>query len=156
MTSEILMLEDGCTLLRLLMADEHYKDGSVTDNGISLQVLQDRGYSLDIKSMAVQAVIEERAQTQSLKRPVERHTAFISEFTKNDATSVVEPDNQSQLQSSGSRLFDVSHSPIDENPAHASLLCVKRDQKRAYYVMARNKLKPIIQRIVVKLDEYYV
>ena len=83
MTSEILMLEDGCTLLRLLMADEHYKDGSVTDNGISLQDLQDRGYSLDIKSMAVQAVIEERAQTQSLKRPVERHTAFISEFTKN-------------------------------------------------------------------------
>jgi hypothetical protein len=148
MDEEKIVIDDNDELLRLLFSSEHFDNGIIKDQGIPTQDLQKRGYSLDLKKIASKAVLEQRASTQSskAKSPEDRKDAYISYLLKGDAIQATDPD--------GTSLFKVLHSPIDDNPAHTSLLCIESEQTKSYYVMARNKLRPLLLRKIISIKDF--
>lgn len=143
-------MTDESELLRLFFSDEHYFDGTIKDVAISLDDLKERGLSLDIKAIVDPLVMEKRAEQQSLKKPEERHTAFVSEVVKNKICSIHDPEGREHTDF----LFEILATPLADNPAHASLFCINKNKKRAFYVMARNKLKPLFLEKIVQLSTW--
>ncbi|GJA62112.1 hypothetical protein ACEUCS_04155 [Aeromonas caviae] len=146
---------DESELLRLFFSDEQYADGVIKDISIPLDDLKERGLSLDIKAIVEPSVIGDRAAEQSSRRPDSRHTAFISEVVKKEICSCTNP-NEVDADGKEILLFEILSTPLAENPAHASLLCIDKSKTRSFYVMARNKLKPFFLKKIVPLSTWSI
>lgn len=150
---------DESELLRLFHSDEQYSDGEIKDIAISIDDLKERGLSLDIKALVKSSVILDRAAEQASRNPDRRHTTFISEIVKKEVCDCTAPDedDEDSSESGGiTLLFEIKPTPLDANPAHASLFCIKKNKKRSFYVMARNKLKPIFKKKIVPLSTWSI
>ncbi len=147
---------DESELLRLFHSDEQYADGEIKDIAISIDDLKERGLSLDIKALVKSSVILDRAAEQASRNPDRRHTTFISEIVKKDVCDCTVPDEESSESGGVTLLFEIKSTPLDANSAHASLFCIKRNKKRSFYVMARNKLKPIFKKKIVPLSTWSI
>lgn len=133
-------------LLRLLLSDEHYANDSLSNAAISTSDLKERGFSLDIKELAREDVVNTRAESQMANRPQTRFAAYISEFSHGDIISIT--DNSNNV------LFEVIYDPVDGNDAHACILCIDKANTKSHYVMARNKLKPALLKNVTKIEDF--
>lgn len=138
-------INDSDVLLRLLFSDEHYLDGEITDIAISIQDLQCRGFSLDLQKICDLNVIKMRAinQAERAKNESARREPFVGKLINGEVMKLEDDE--------GKGLFETYHSPVDDNYAHASLLCKEKDKKRCHYVWARNKLKPLLVNGISKL-----
>ena len=147
---------DESELLRLFFSDEQYANGVINDIAIPIDDLKERGLSLDVKAIVEPSVIGGRAVEQSSKRPDSRHTAFISEVVKKEICSCTNPNNEVDADGKEILLFEILSTPLAENPAHASLLCIDKSKTRSFYVMARNKLKPFFLKKIVPLSTWSI
>lgn len=149
-----LLKED--VLIRTLFDSEHYNRelNILENNAIPTSDLKDRGLSLDIKRLASEVVVLQRVNVQKQKA-VEKYGVDDS-TRKNVYFSEVDHPNISSIidENDGAFLFTTKYDPVAGNDAHAMLSCTKNREKRAYYVMARNKLTPIFSKDIIPAQEY--
>lgn len=143
-------------LIRTLFDSEHYnRELDVLDNNaIPTSDLKERGLSLDIKRLASELVVLQRVNVQKGKAQ-DKHG--LDDLTRKDVYfSEAEHPNISTIidDGDGQVLFVTKYAPVDGNDAHAMLTCIKNKEKRAYYVMARNKLKPVFSQCITPAQDY--
>jgi hypothetical protein len=107
------VVKDEEELLRLLYTPEHVRDGLVIESAISLDDLKCRGLSLDRFDFAKKEIIQERINSQMLKKPEDREEASLAKFTCQDIRSV---NNKENLQQNL-----VIDDATEENIAHSSI-----------------------------------
>jgi len=142
-------------LIRTLFDSEHYNRelNQLENNAIPTSDLKDRGLSLDIKRLASETVVLKRVHIQ--KNRAQEKNGPDDRTRKNVFFSEVEhPKVNSVLDENGVALFSTKYAPVEGNDAHAMLLCIKNDQKRSYYIMARNKLMPVFSARITPAQEY--
>lgn len=148
-------LLDEDVLIRTLFDSEHYnRELDVLDNNaIPTSDLKERGLSLDIKRLASERVVLQRVNVQKGKA---QEKYGVGDLTRKDVyfSEVEHPTVCSIIDDVGQALFVTKYAPVDGNDAHAMLTCVKDKEKRAYYVMARNKLKPVFSQCITSAQDY--
>lgn len=142
-------------LIRTLFDSEHYnRDLDVLDNNaIPTSDLKERGLSLDIKRLASETVVLQRINVQKGKAQ-EKHG--IDDLTRKDVyfSEVEHPNICNIIDDDEQVLFVTKYAPVEGNDAHAMLKCIKNKEKRSYYVMARNKLKPAFSQCIKPAQDY--
>lgn len=148
------LLEDD-TLLRTLFDAEQYnpRAGTLEKLAIPTSDLQKRGLSLDIKRLAKKVIIQDRIEIQQKKaqekngiNDTTRKDIYIAELSNPEVRQVTDPQ--------GNILFGTAYNPIEGNDAHSVITCVKKEEKKAYYVMARNKLEPLLLKRLMHFNDY--
>ncbi|MBL5905957.1 hypothetical protein [Serratia fonticola] len=143
----IIPIGDSDVLMRLLFSDEHYFDGEITDIAIPIVDLRERGFSLDIQKIcdinAVKAKAATLAERTLAKDKNARREPFVGKLINGEVMSLADSD--------GNFLFETCHSPVEGNYAHASLFCKEKGKSRSHYLLARNKLRPLLVQGISKL-----
>lgn len=146
---------DDDILIRMLFDSEQYNKmlNKLEKNAIPTSDLQSRGLSLDIKRLASKRVVMERAQIQQ-ERAQKNHG--LDDTTRKELylSEAGHPSVRDICDEQGNAMFITKYDPVEGNDAHSILTCVKSGEKKAYYVMARNKLAPVFSKSITPAHEY--
>lgn len=154
-TTKVKDILDDDILIRMLFDSEQYNKtlNKLEKNAIPTTDLQSRGLSLDIKRLASEKVVMQRAQIQ--KGRAQEKNGPADTTRKDIYLSEAEHPSISEIADSlGGALFVAKYDPVEGNDAHAVLTCVKQKETKAYYVMARNKLAPVFLKSITPAQEY--
>lgn len=153
--SKIKGILDDDILIRMLFDSEQYNKmlNKLEKNAIPTTDLQSRGLSLDIKRLASQKVVMQRAQIQK-ERAQKNHG--LDDTTRKDLylSEAGHPSIRDVCDTQGNSMFITKYDPVEGNDAHTILTCVNIGEKKAYYVMARNKLSPLFLQSITPAQEY--
>lgn len=142
-------------LIRTLYDSEHYNSerNVLENNAIPTSDLKERGLSLDIKRLASEHIVLQRVNIQ--RGRAQEKNGPDDRTRKNVFFSEVEhPKLNGIFDENGIPLFSTKYAPVEGNDAHAMLMCCKNDQKKSYYVMARNKLMPFFAANITSAQNY--
>lgn len=143
-------------LIRTLFDSEHYNRelNELENNAIPTSDLKERGLSLDIKRLASEGVVLKRVNVQKGRAQEKngpddrtRKSVFFSEVEHPKVNAILDDED-------GVALFITKYAPVEGNDAHAMLMCCKQNKKKAYYVMARNKLMPVFSARITPAQDY--